>query len=371
MNKYYIAIDIGAGSGAKIGLFESTDKQIDETFLPSKDYGLIPDQLLNLLTTKIEEILKNNHIAFKNLRSIGIASPGLFRKDGSWLLPANLLFLKNYNLRKTLSDKFNIPVAIDNDANIGALAEWSVLKTELLYWVFGGGWGGCWITEDGKIKFSAIDWDGKDSSLHFSNEPGYAIPLEKEALRTLFYSVESSYSRFEELLLDELNLDSKNLLGPNDNPRTIRAESILSGPGRCRVFRAVVGDDNFYERFLNIHETSQMSDPSIAGQHISKLSSMRVDAAIKTDRLFGKCLALATQQLIQSVIKDGGREDMPICLGGKPSYALPYFGPSTQRSLGAKGIHNYMRPSILDERGGNANLTGAAVLAEQTYYSSR
>ena len=49
----------------------------------------------------------------------------------------------------------------------------------------------------------------------------------------------------------------------------------------------------------------------------------------------------------------------------KPSYALPYFGPSAQGRLGASGIMSYMRPSVIDERGLNANLIGAAVLAEK------
>ena len=31
-------------------------------------------------------------------RAIGIASPGLFRSDGSYLLAANLLFLNDHNL---------------------------------------------------------------------------------------------------------------------------------------------------------------------------------------------------------------------------------------------------------------------------------
>ena len=75
---------------------------------------------------------------------------------------------------------------------------------------------------------------------------------------------------------------------------------ILSGPGRCRLFRAVVGDDDFYNRFLDIHETRQMTDPSIAGAHISKLSNMRVDSAVNTDRLFGKILAQATLILCQA-----------------------------------------------------------------------
>jgi hypothetical protein len=146
---------------------------------------------------------------------------------------------------------------------------------------------------------------------------------------------------------------------------SLRAEVILSGPGRCRLFRAITGDEDFYERFLDIHEIEQMTDPSVAGKPIDKLSRMRVEAAVNTDRLYGKILAEATRILVKRASADGLPDGIPICLGGKPSYALPYFGPSAQRRLGRLGVMNYLRPSVQDERGTNANLVGAAVLADR------
>jgi hypothetical protein len=116
-----------------------------------------------------------------------------------------------------------------------------------------------------------------------------------------------------------------------------------------------------------------MTDPSIAGAHISKLSNMRVDSAVDTDRLFGRILAQATLIMFKQARLDTDKfpEPLPICLGGKPSYALPYFGPSAQGRLGALGIMSYMRPSVIDERGLNANLIGAAVLAEKAWNASK
>jgi hypothetical protein len=241
----------------------------------------------------------------------------------------------------------------------------------LLYWVFGGGWGGAWIDKTGKVQFPALDWDGNDASLHYTNEPGYAIPLSKLMLRALFYQFGVSFDRFEQIVVEDLLLSGPKLTGPGGDPDSIRAEVILSGPGRCRLFRAVVGDDNFYERFLDIHETKQMTDPSIAGRLISKLSTMRVESAVNTDRLFGRILAEATLTMVRQAHADGLPESLPICLGGKPSYALPYFGPTAQRRLGTAGIMSYLRPSVIDERGFNANLVGAAVLAEQTSDASQ
>jgi hypothetical protein len=362
---YYIAVDIGAGLGVKIGLFTKPFTQIGTGLLRRDGFDNVYERFVACVQQTIEDVVRGCGKTMKDIRAIGIASPGLFRSDGSYLLPANLKFLAGHNLKQDLAQQTGLPVVIENDANTGGLAEWSVLRTDLLYWVFGGGWGGAWIDQSGTVQFPAKDWDGDDRSLHYTNEPGYAIPLDKWMLKTLFYQYGASFDRFQQIVIEDLSIPGSQLIGPNGDPDSIRAETILSGSGRCRLFRAIVGDDNFYERFLHIHETDQMADPSVAGEHISKLSMMRVEAAINTDRLFGRILAQATQTMFRQARAHGLRDGLPICLGGRPSYALPYFGPSAQGRLGAMGILSYLRPSTIDERGLNANLVGAAVLAEK------
>jgi hypothetical protein len=362
-----IAVDIGAGFGVKLGVFEGRNNQIAESVVPREEFEDDFERLVARLLDAIERLLHANGRRMKDMAAVGIASPGLFRSDGSYLLIANLGFLMDKNLRVRIEKETGLPTAIENDANAGGLAEWSAVRTDLLYWVFGGGWGGVWITEDGSVKHPAVDWDGDDATLHPTNEPGYAIGLDKWKLRTLFYEFKTAYSRFEEIVLDDLGITDGELTGPGGNPDTIRAEVILSGPGRCRLFRALVGDNDFYKRFLEIDESDEMSNTAVAGEYISKLSNLRVEAAINTDRLFGRVLAQAAFQMMQKAREDGMRDAVPICLGGKPSYALPYFGPSAQRHLGAFGIFSYLQPSIIDLRGLNANLVGAAVLAEKAH----
>jgi hypothetical protein len=367
----FLAIDIGAGLGAKMGLFTGPFNQTVAGLLRREDFGEGFEGFVASLLEALEQMLRQNGTRIKDVRAIGIASPGLFRSDGSYLLAANLSFLNGHNLKTRLAAETGVPVAIDNDANVGGLAEWSALRTDLLYWVFGGGWGGAWIDKQGTVRFPALDWDGDDRTLHYTNEPGYAIPLGKLMLKTLFYQYGASFERFEQIVAEENGNRGTKLTGPGGDPDSIRAEVILSGPGRCRLFRAVVGDDDFYVRFLDIHETSQMTDPAIAGAHISKLSNMRVESAVNTDRLFGRILAQATLIMFKQARQNGLPEALPICLGGKPSYALPYFGPSAQGRLGTLGIMSYMRPSVIDERGLNANLIGAAVLAEKAWEEQR
>lgn len=365
-NRFYVAVDLGAGLGAKLGLFTTSSNQFGAALFRREEFGESFEHFAARLLDAIRAMVTANQLSLDDAQAIGIASPGLFRSDGSYLLAANLQFLSGHNLKQRLADLSGLPVAIDNDANLGGLAEWSILQTDLLYWVFGGGWGGAWISKDGRVQFPALDWNGEDRTLHYTNEPGYSIPLGKLMLRTLFYQFGTSFDRFEQITVEDLRVPGPKLTGPGGDPDSIRAEVILSGPGRCRLFRAMVGDDDFYERFLDIHESRQMTDPSIAGQHISKLSTMRVESAVNTDRLFGRLLAEATLTMLRKARRDGLPEGLPICLGGKPSYALPYFGPTAQRRLGAAGVMSYLRPSVIDERGLNANLVGAAVLAEKT-----
>jgi len=367
MDNFYIAIDIGAGLGVKLGLFADPHRQLADGLVRADEFGEDFDSFVHSLLAGLDKLLTSNGRKMGDARAIGVASPGLFRSDGSYLLAANLLFLCGQNLKDRIAKETGLAVGIDNDANLGGLAEWSVVRTDLLYWVFGGGWGGAWIDKSGAVRFPALDWDGDDRHLHYSNEPGYAIPLPKLALKALFYQYGASFERFEQIAAEDLGLADGRLIGPAGDPNSIRAEVLLSGPGRCRLFRAVVGDDDFYFRFLDIHETEEMTDPSIAGKLISKLSNMRVEPAVNTDRLFGRILAEAALILYRQARRDGLPEGVPICLGGKPSYALPYFGPSAQRRLGAAGVMSYLRPSVIDERGLNANLVGAAVLAEKMY----
>ena len=365
MGDFCIAIDIGAGLGVKLGLFADPHTQIDDGLLHGEEYDDDYECFVGRLLERLDQLVKKTGRRIGDARAIGIASPGLFRSDGSYLLAANLPFLCNQNLPHRISKETGLPTAIDNDANLGGLAEWSVVQTDLLYWVFGGGWGGAWIDKTGRVRFPAVDWDGDDRKLHYTNEPGYGIPLDKLTLKALFYQYGASFDRFEQIAAEDLGMPDGKLIGPAGDPFSIRAEVILSGPGRCRLFRAVVGDDDFYNRFLDIHETRQMMDPSVAGKLISKLSNMRVEPAVNTDRLFGRILAEAALIMYRQARRDGLPEGVPICLGGKPSYALPYFGPSAQRRLGTAGVMSYLRPSVIDDRGLNANLVGAAVLAEK------
>ena len=177
------------------------------------------------------EMLERLGRSSADLAGIGVASAGILDDDGGFKLFHNRPQYNGSNLPRALEAALGVPAAIANDADAGGLAEWSVLKLEILYWVFGGGWGGSWISADGEILHPSTGWDGQDGSLHFSNEPGYAIGLERWSLRSLFSEVGASWELFERQLADDPELPGDSLFGPDGNPETLRAEVILSGTG--------------------------------------------------------------------------------------------------------------------------------------------
>ena len=154
------------------------------------------------MLARLDQLLRKNGLRMADAKAIGIASPGLFRSNGSYRLAANLRFLCDQNLPLYIQQKTGLPTAIDNDANLGGLAEWSAVQNDLLYWVFGGGWGGAWVDKMGQVRFPAIDWDGDDRKLHYTNEPGYCIPLDKLTLKALFYQYGASFDRFEQIAVE-------------------------------------------------------------------------------------------------------------------------------------------------------------------------
>ena len=362
----YGAIDVGAGSGSKIGVFDGEQNTLGEALLPLGEYGGAPESLADGLAGTLTGLLRAANVARDRLRTVGVSCPGLFRSDGSAIVVANVPFLREANLSALLRERLEVPVYIANDADAGALAEWSLVKTELLYWVLGGGWGGAWVSGEGKVLHSSLDWDGDDASLHYTNEPGYAIPLEKAELRELFSREGASFARLEDFASEELAPEGGVLTGPSGRPDCVRAELLVSGPGRLWIFRALAESDLTSTENLSPQEARKLEDSATAGKVISTLHRLGADTAVRTDVLFGAVLAEAAGILLRQAGLGRRPVGIPVYLAGGPSRALDLFGPYAMEAMRAKGIASELRLSRLEKEGRNANLLGAAVLAAKS-----
>lgn len=112
-----IGIDIG-GTNLRATVI-SKEGQILEIFKVENEvqkgaaYNL--DKLINQI--KIEW---NNY----KIEKVGVGAPGpLDLKVGKLLNPVNLKGWENFNIKEYLSEKLNLPVKVNNDANVAGLAE--------------------------------------------------------------------------------------------------------------------------------------------------------------------------------------------------------------------------------------------------------
>jgi len=361
---YVAGIDVGAGSGTRIGLFDGEQRLRGQVVLSTAQYGSTAAHFVEGLATALRALLCREGIAAEELGAVGVACPGFLRSDGTLLGVTNLPFLIETDLKDLLSAKLAVPVECVNDADAGSVAVWSTEQVELMYWVFGGGWGGAWVLANGQIQFPALDWDGDDKSLHYSNEPGYAIPLDKRMLEELFGGVGVEFEQLTRICVEDLHPPGGVLTGPSGRSDCVRAEVILSGPGRWRIFRTITGTDrSSFRSCLSEQEIEELEMSATAGRVIDKLGELEVESAVRTDRLFGQILAEAGALLIDQAVRDGCARDIPVFLAGKPSRALPFFGPSTREGLERKGIKSSLNLARLEREGQNANLLGAAWLA--------
>lgn len=161
----YLVFDIG-GSSNKYALIEN-DK-IVEKFSSKQERSM--DDLLKFFEDKINSFAKNH-----KLDGIGFSSPGTVDSStGNIYGKSAVEFITEYNFAMEIKNKFNLPVAIENDANCAALAEifyGKVDKNYLAFLIIGSGIGGV-ITKNGKIIKGKSLEAGEFGYMLLKNEEG-------------------------------------------------------------------------------------------------------------------------------------------------------------------------------------------------------
>ncbi|HEY5524392.1 MAG TPA: ROK family protein [Clostridium sp.] len=144
MKKYVIGIDLG---GTKISTALSTleGKIINNVVVPTNAQEG-EASVLNRMIGTIENVLVGANATINDVQAIGIGSPGpLDANKGVIITTPNLPF-KNYNVVQPIKDKFNIPVYLDNDANVAAIGEYMFGagkgKENIVYFTVSTGVGG-------------------------------------------------------------------------------------------------------------------------------------------------------------------------------------------------------------------------------------
>jgi len=118
--QYAIGVDLG-GTTIKTGVVNSAGKIIAQSKFPSfGDQG--PKAVIMQIRKSIEAVLP--HAKGKNLRGIGIGSPGIVDEKGGIVKdPPNFADWHNVALGNAVTRIFRLNTKVENDANVAAIAE--------------------------------------------------------------------------------------------------------------------------------------------------------------------------------------------------------------------------------------------------------
>lgn len=117
---FVIGVDLG-GTQVKAALVNLHGQALQIFEQKINDNSII-DALYSAIYKAIQQLDKEQR---KRLLGIGVGTPGLLDYDSGVVITAANLGWKNVALRALLEKDFNMPIFVDNDANVAALAEWT------------------------------------------------------------------------------------------------------------------------------------------------------------------------------------------------------------------------------------------------------
>ncbi len=120
MKKVVAGIDIG-GTFTKIGIVDQTGKVFGDKSISTDTHTEI-DKFLDDLEASIRDLLENSADKTE-LRGIGIGAPNANYHSGTIEYAPNLNWSGVIPMATMINKRFNVPVAITNDANAAALGE--------------------------------------------------------------------------------------------------------------------------------------------------------------------------------------------------------------------------------------------------------
>ncbi|SFB36904.1 ROK family protein [Clostridium frigidicarnis] len=121
MGNYVIGIDLG---GTKIhGALADIEGNVISSQIVPTEASEGSEAVLDRIIGVIEKVLETSNKTIEDIKCIGFGSPGpLDAKNGIIVDSSNLPF-KNFNLIKPIKSKFNVPIYLDNDANVATIGE--------------------------------------------------------------------------------------------------------------------------------------------------------------------------------------------------------------------------------------------------------
>jgi glucokinase len=141
---FYVGVDVG-GTNLKAGVVDDRGVSLSKVSVPTEAIRG-PEVGLANISRAVEAAVKESSLTLKEIRAIGVATPGTMDIAAGMLLdPPNLPGWINFPIRQRVSDHFQLPTTLQNDANAAAYGEfWSGAAKDagsLVFWTLGTGIG--------------------------------------------------------------------------------------------------------------------------------------------------------------------------------------------------------------------------------------
>ena len=172
--QYVIGIDAG-GTKVAYGLFDAEGTLLYSTQHPS-DPELDGPAFADRMIETVERILAGNGLEKEQIKGIGIGICSFIIKDRGYIyLTSALVKIRDFAMQEYIQSRLGIPVELDNDANVAALAEQrrgaGRGHKDLVYVVFGTGIGSGIILNN-ELVHGSYGWAGECGHMLITPDDG-------------------------------------------------------------------------------------------------------------------------------------------------------------------------------------------------------
>jgi glucokinase len=119
--RLYLGVDVG-GTKVQASLAEENGTVLEREKTPTPRTGG-PERVMAVIEKVIEDVLAKGNVAIDQLTAMGVAVPGVVDPDTARVVVTPNMSLTGVALGAHLETRFNLPVAVGNDCNLGALGE--------------------------------------------------------------------------------------------------------------------------------------------------------------------------------------------------------------------------------------------------------
>lgn len=236
MSKYVIGIDAG-GTKVAYGLFESGGKLIDR-FQHSTDIHADGPMFSDGLITSINHMLEKNGLDHSYLDGIGVCMPSFIHFDkGKICMTSAMVNIQDFYMKDYLQQRLNVPVVLDNDSNVAALAEWrhgaGCGSKHMVYMASSTGIGSG-IVINGQLFRGSYGWAGESGHMIATPDEGILCGCKNKGCFMSYasgrYAPKYVEKRLEEGAVSELSehevLNCKHILNAYENSDRLAIETV-------------------------------------------------------------------------------------------------------------------------------------------------